>query len=176
MPDPMNTIISVPFYADLIRTTLRDGPFPDLERSVSLILGTAAQESGLIYTQQIGGGPAKGYLQIEGATEQSLWMDFLAFQPDLAAYITSRCGHGGPDEHALEYDMVYGILMARTLYFWRDPERLPAVDDVEEAAKRYKQFYNTIYGAATEQQYIENYHRLIAPHYPPTPGLRPRPA
>jgi hypothetical protein len=166
----MQNIIDVHFYGDLILCVLHGSPFPDTQRAQRLLLGTAAQESGLVYTRQIGGGPAKGYLQIEGPTEESLWVDFLAYHADIAEYITSRCGHGGPDAYALEYDMVYGILLARTLYFWRDPERLPAVDDVEEAAKRYKQYYNTIYGAATEQQYMENYHRLIAPYYPIRPA------
>ena len=34
-----------------------------------LVLGTAAQESGLAYLRQIGGGPALGLWQIEPATQ-----------------------------------------------------------------------------------------------------------
>jgi hypothetical protein len=168
----MTTLIDVPFYGDLILHVLHGGPFPDVMRAQRLLLGTVAQESAFTYTRQLGGGPARGLCQIEGATEASLWADYLAFHPDIAAYITSRCGRGGPDEAALEYDMIYGILLARTLYYWRDPEPMPHVDDVEEQAVRYKQYYNTISGAATEQQYCDAYARLVAPYYPPQSGRR----
>jgi hypothetical protein len=162
----VDTLIDVPFYGDLILHVLHGGPFPDMVRAQRLLLGTVAQESQFTYTRQVGGGPARGLCQIESATEVSLWADYLAYQPALAAYITARCGRGGPDEQALEYDMIYGILLARTIYYWRDPEPLPAVDDVEEAASRWKLWYNTPAGAGTEQQYIENYQRFVAPYYP----------
>jgi hypothetical protein len=164
----MEPLFDVSFCAHLIRTTLEGGPFPDIERSVSIILGTMAQESCFTYTRQIGGGPARGLGQIEPATEQSLWMDFLAYNPEISAFVTSRCGRGGPDEVALEYDLVYGILLMRVLYFWRDPERLPEVEDIEEAAVRYKKFYNTPAGAASEEDYCTSYATYVSPHYPPT--------
>jgi hypothetical protein len=166
------TLISVPFYGDLIVCVLHGSPFPDTQRAQRLLLGTCAQESHFIYTQQIGGGPALGLMQIEQATEASLWGDYLAYHGKIADYLTSRCGRGGPDATALEYDMVYGILLARVLYFWRDPDPLPDVDDVEEQAHRYKIYYNTVYGAATEQQYLENYSLYVAPHYPPFSSRR----
>lgn len=167
----METIISVPFYGDLILCVLRESPFPDTQRAQRLLLGTVAQESQFIYTRQMGGGPARGFPQIEEATEHSLWVDYLAYHAEIADYITSRCGRGGPDEAALEHDMVYGILLARTLYLWRDPEPMPAADDLEEQWLRYKQYYNTYAGAATQEQYFENYHTYVSPHYPP--GRRP---
>lgn len=162
----MEPLISVPFYAHLIRTVLRDGPFPDIERSVSILLGTVAQESCFTYTRQIGGGPARGLCQIEGATEQSVWNDYLAYNPEIAAFVTSRCGHGGPDETALQYDMVYGILLARILYFWRDPERLPAVEDIEAQSRDWKAWYNTSAGHGTPEQFVESYATYVSPHYP----------
>jgi hypothetical protein len=165
-------LIDVPFYGALILCVLQDSPFSYPHRAQHLLLGTVAQESAFTYTRQIGGGPARGYGQIEPATEHSLWGDFLAYQDDLAAYITSRCGRGGPDEYALEHDMVYGILLMRTLYFWRDPDELPAWDDVEEAARRWKRYYNTPAGAGTEAQYIASYDRLVRPSLPPRGSQR----
>jgi hypothetical protein len=117
----------------------------------------------------MGNGVERGLMQIEPTTEISLWQDYLAYEDDIAAYITSRCSWTGPNEDALEHDMVYGILLARTLYCWRDPEPLPDVDDIAEMAHRYKIYYNTIYGAATEEQFIENYTRYVEPYYPLTP-------
>jgi hypothetical protein len=160
-------LLDVAAYADLIQCTLRGSPFPHTERAVPLLLGTVAQESAFTYTRQIGGGPARGFIQMEPATEQSLWGDFLAYHEDMATYVTRRCGRGGPDEGALEYDMVYGLLLARTLYFWRDTQALPLADDLEQQAALWKRCYNTPAGAGTEAQYIESYHRLVAPCYPP---------
>jgi hypothetical protein len=159
-------ILDVPLYGDLILCVLHGSPFPEPQRAQRLLLGTVAQESAFTYTQQIGGGPARGYFQVEPATETSIWQDFLAYHADLSAYVTSRCGRGGPDTSALEYDMVYGMLLARILYYWRDPAPLPAVEDVEEQAARWKQFYNTPHGAGTESQYVESYNRLVRPYYP----------
>jgi hypothetical protein len=160
-------LLDVAAYADLVQCMLRGSPFPHAERAVPLLLGTVAQESAFTYTRQIGGGPARGYLQMEPDTEYSLWFDFLVYNPTFAAYITSRCGRGGPDEIALEYDMGYGILLARTLYFWRDTDALPLADDLEQQAALWKRCYNTVAGAGTEAQYIESYHQLVAPHYQP---------
>jgi hypothetical protein len=164
----MEPLFDVSFCAHLIRTTLEGGPFPDIERSVSIILGTMAQESCFTYTRQLGGGPARGLGQIEPATEQSLWLDFLAYNPEISAYVTSRCGRGGPDEVALEYDLVYGILLMRVLYLWRDPAPMPSIGDVPEAASRWKKYYNTFSGSGTEEQFIESYAIYVSPHYPPT--------
>jgi len=159
-------MLDVPYVADLIQVTLRGSPFPHTQRAIPLLLGTAAQESGFEYTQQIGGGPALGYWQLEGPTEVSIWADYLEYHGDLADWFLTRCGRDGPDTAALEHDMVYGLLLARTLYYWRDPDPLPAAEDIEEAAVRYKKYYNTIYGSATEQEYIESYRRLVQPYYP----------
>jgi len=159
-------MIAVPFYAQLIRATLRGSPFPDLERSVSILLGTCAQESGFQYTQQIGGGPALGLLQVEGVTETSIWADYLAYHADIADWFLTRCGRDAPNDAARQFDMIYGILLARVLYYWRDPDPLPAVTDIDTQAKRWKQFYNSPQGAGSESDYVASYERLVAPYYP----------
>jgi hypothetical protein len=159
-------ILDVPLFGDLILAVLHGSPFPDPARAQRLLLGTVAQESAFTYTQQIGGGPARGYFQIEPVTEASIWDDFLAYDATLSAYVTSRCGRGGPDTTALEYDMVYGMLLARIVYYWRDPDPLPDLGDVEEQAVRWKQFYNTPAGQGTESEYVASYNRLVRPYYP----------
>ncbi|KAF0118141.1 MAG: hypothetical protein FD149_866 [Rhodospirillaceae bacterium] len=52
----------------------------------ALLLGTAIQESRLgTYLRQTGGGPALGVYQMEPATHEDIWTNFLAYRPDLAA-------------------------------------------------------------------------------------------
>lgn len=52
--------------------------------SEKLLLGTAIQESLLIHRQQLGGGPALGLFQMETATHDDCWNNFLKFRVQLA--------------------------------------------------------------------------------------------
>ena len=95
-------MLDVAFYARLIRVTLTDGPFPDIDKAVPLLLGTAAQESAFRHTTQIGGGPAKGYMQCKVNTESDIWTNYVADNPELADFFEVRCGMTGPNTSALE--------------------------------------------------------------------------
>src|SRR5215471_12056528 len=159
-------MLNVVYFAQLIHVTLRQSPFPDLERAKVLLLGTAAQESHLEYTVQLGGGPAKGYFQCEPATEQDIWTNFLAYQSALTELFLVRSGMSGPDDLALEYNMVYQILLCRTHYYRCDAARLPAPGDLAGQAGLWKRVYNTPQGQGTEEEYIANYQQRIAPYYP----------
>lgn len=159
-------MLDVPYFAHLIETTLRGSPFPQLRRATSLLLGTCAQESCFTYTTQLGGGPAKGYFQCEPATEADVWSNYLAYQPTLCEVFAVRCGMTGPNPTALEHNMVYQILLCRTHYYRCDPEPLPEIDDIAEAARRWKQYYNTPAGHGTEAQYVESYYHLVSPYWP----------
>jgi len=163
-------MLDVVYFAQLIHVTLRQSPFPDLERGKVLLLGTAAQESHLEYTEQLGGGPAKGYFQCEPATANDVWSNYLVYHSDLTDLFLVRSGVTGPDDTALEYNMVYQILLCRTHYFRCDADRLPAPDDLAGQAALWKRVYNSPLGAGTEEEYMANYERLIAPYYP---GGRP---
>lgn len=159
-------MIDVLFMADLIAVTLRGSPFPDLYRAVPLLLGTAAQESNLTYTLQLGGGVARGYWQCEPATETDCWLNYLAYRPELREWFLTHCGVTGPNVEALEHNMCYGILMARTHYFRCDPERLPPADDLEAQSENWKTYYNTNLGKGTTADYIASYNALIKPYWP----------
>lgn len=126
-----------------------------------LLLGTAIQESRLEFTRQLGGGPALGFFQMEPATHADIW---------------NWLEHGSGREwmfHILELapaldmpraeDLVdhpkYAAAMARLLYL-RAPGVIPS--DLEGQAGYYKHWYNTPLGAATTEQYTDNWHALGA--------------
>ena len=50
-----------------------------------LVLGTAIVESGLTYLKQHGDGPALGLWQVEPATHDDLYTNFLNFRPELGS-------------------------------------------------------------------------------------------
>lgn len=163
-------MLDVAFIARLIRVTLTGSPFPAIGRAIPLLLGTCAQESGFQYNSQLGGGPAKGFWQCEPATEADVWVNFLTYHPELTACFVARCGQNRPDVDALQHNLVYQILLARTHYFRCDPDPLPPAHEIDAQARIWKLYYNTPAGHGTEDQYLENYETLVRPYYPPRPA------
>jgi len=121
-----------------------------------LLLGTALQESGLKSRVQIGGGPALGLFQMEPATHDDCWKNFLAYRPGLAARIIALLPDGiKPTASALENNDAYACGMARIKYL-RAPQVLPSAGDLDGQAAYYKTYYNGP-GAATVAEYVENW-------------------
>jgi len=123
--------------------------------AVNLLMGTAAQESALgLFISQIRG-PAKGIFQCEPATEKDIWENFLKYRDSIRRSIWIITEHKGWGPW-LEWDLAYQILICRCHYL-RCPGAIPKT--VEDQAWYWKKFYNTVAGAGTVQQYIENYRR-----------------
>jgi hypothetical protein len=125
-----------------------------------LLMGTAAQESNLVYTKQIGG-PALGYFQMEPATYDDCWTNYLHFRPDLAARVRAvRTAPGTASADDLVTDHVYAAAMARVRYM-RVAAPIPA--DPRLIAAYWKQHYNTPLGAGTVEDFIGNWNRYLTP-------------
>jgi len=126
-----------------------------------LLLGTAIQESQLCYRRQIGGGPGLGLFQMEGATHDDIWSNYLAYRPELAAkilHVAQRTER--PEAEWLVTHDRYAAAMARTLYL-RVPSALPPADDIRAMGNYYKVWYNTASGAGSAQQFIDNWHAVM---------------
>lgn len=154
------------YLANLIRVVLQGTPFPHIERAIPLLLGTAAQESGFTFLSQIGGGTAKGLFGMELATELDHWRYIKRYWPAIVQCITDRTQLTFASSRDLEWNFPYQILMARLHYYRRDPHALPQVTDIAEQSTRWKRYWNTSQGQGTEQQYLANYARLVAPSVP----------
>ncbi|MBF0131041.1 MAG: hypothetical protein HQL75_00430 [Magnetococcales bacterium] len=124
-----------------------------------LVLGTCIQESGLRLIKQQGGGPALGLWQMEPATHDDIWINFLQARGSLAAKVlgTDLTHNAG----RLLYDLRYGCAMCRIHYFRKD-ELLPAAGDLHGQAIYWKKHYNTIKGKGKPEEYIANWNRLTA--------------
>jgi hypothetical protein len=130
-------------------------------RSEQLMMGTAAQESQLIYTEQIGGGPALGYFQMEPATHDDCWVNYIDFRPALKSKVLAiRAATGTPRAVEMKADAPYAAAMARVRYM-RVPANIP--DDPREIAEYWKLYYNTPLGAGTVNDFIGNWNKLLAP-------------
>lgn len=133
-----------------------EGLDPDVPYSVQameLLLGTAAAESHFKYTQQLGGGPARGLWQMEPATERD-HKEWLKNHPELQQKVL------GWKPNDLKTNQSYACAMAR-IHYWRVPVKLPAAGDVEGQARYWKRWYNTYLGAGTPEHYIEAWKNLV---------------
>ncbi len=127
------------------------------EAAEELLLGTAIQESRLTYLKQIGGGPALGLFQMEPATHDDLYVNFLAYKQELSAKVGQLIVTPIPAAEMI-WNLYYAAAMCR-IHYYRVKEALPEVGDISRQAAYWKAHYNTIKGAGTEQEYLENWHK-----------------
>ena len=126
-------------------------PGADNSSAVNLLMGTCWHESlGGTYLAQVGGGPALGVYQMEPATHDDLWENYIDGRPALASLI------GLADTWRLISDLQYATMMARLVYYrqsfdWPDPA------DIYGLGKLWKTHYNTIHGAGTVDQFVRHY-------------------
>lgn len=130
-----------------------------------LLLATALAESGLRDLVQSGGGPARGLYQMEPATHDDIWNNYLHFRDRLQADARALCA-GAPGIGQMVWNLQYASLMARLVY-WRRPEPLPPADDIEGHAAYWLAHYNTIEGKGTRAHFLAE----VAPHWH-TPAFR----
>lgn len=131
-------------------------------RAEALVLGTAAQESKCgLWLVQLNNGPAQGIYQMEPATHDDLWNNYIQHRPQLAAkvnYYRCRWGNGlGAEE--MVGNIYYATAMCR-IHYLRVPEALP--HDLVGQAEYWKKYWNTHLGAGTVEEYLSNW-RQFAP-------------
>ena len=133
----------------------------------NLLLGTALQESGLRYLKQLGGGPALGVYQMEPATHQDIWINYLNAREDLKYKVLEWHEESMIDDpvnaeevtrqpSAMTWNLAYATAMARVHYL-RVPEPLPEAHNVMDMAEYWKAHFNTPRGAGTPEEYVANY-------------------
>ena len=121
-----------------------------------LIMGTIAQESHLgKYIEQIKG-PAKGICQMEPATYEDIWANFLKYKPSLEDKIL-RLSVDANDADEMRWNLKLAIAMCRVHYL-RVKSSIPLTLDGQ--AHYWKNHYNTYLGAGTPEEYIRNYKRF----------------
>ena len=151
------------FIRDVIRPTLKSVDLwsPWAER---LLFGTAIQESGLVYLRQLNNGPALGVYQMEPATHDDIWNNYLRYRPVLnqAARRFSRVagipGLPRPEAGEMVTNLAYATVMCR-LHYYRSPVTPIDMNSPERdanLAKAWKRFYNTAGGKGTEAQFLRN--------------------
>ena len=128
-----------------------------------LLLGTACVEAECgRYLVQIGG-PALGIYQMEKATHDDCWENYLNLLSNTLAHKVDRwCTIDPPDDLAPEMigNLCYATAMARVKYL-RDPAPIP--DYLGGHAAYWKRVYNSPLGAGTVQGYLQAWNRFVSP-------------
>lgn len=128
--------------------------------SAMLLLGTAAHESHLgTYLRQHPHGPALGVYQMEPATHDDCWANYLFYRQHLVDRLWSA-RLPGREPSLLITDLGYATAMARIQYL-RDPKPVPST--LKGQAETWKNHWNTAKGAGTVGQYLEAWERLVVP-------------
>ncbi len=127
---------------------------PFSKAASELLLGTAIKESqNFKYRRQIVG-PALSYFQIEPATHDDIWDNYLRYRPKLANQIKQLLTSPTASKlHELEHNDNYAAAMARIVYK-RAPDKLPTFNDTSAMANYWKKHYNTPLGKGTPPGYI----------------------
>lgn len=118
-------------------------------RPYNLLLGTLLVESGGVYIKQLGGGPALGPFEMELATHNDCYNNFLRYPANAAllAVVKSTLGSGVfSGAAAMEGNFYYAAAMARVKYIRVDAP-LPSETDAAALAAYHKDWYNTADGA-----------------------------
>lgn len=125
------------------------------EAAEELLMLTAATESLCgEYLHQVGG-PALGIFQMEPATHDDIWQNYLRYREGLADVVETF----GREAKHLAGNLYYATAMARVHYL-RVPERLPSPMDTAALADYWKRHYNTALGAGEVAEAIEKYDLL----------------
>lgn len=120
--------------------------------SIELLLMTGAAESDFgRYLWQKGGGPAKGFFQIEPATHNSIFQYFFNRRHPMFRQ---------KDHSELATDLRYQIIVARGIYADK-PASLPGAEDIVGLANYHKKYWNTILGKATPEGTIKKYNQFV---------------
>lgn len=126
-----------------------------------LVLGTGLTESQYKFLDQTtpGVGPAYGPWQMEKATHDDLWVNYIAFQPSaLRTVVLAISGETRDSEDVprayippittLHWNLLYGAAMCR-LHYRRVRATIPAAEDYVGMAGYWKEHYNTVRGRGT---------------------------
>lgn len=140
---------------ELIVDTLKEANLHS-DSAVELLMLTAATESKLgHYIRQVKG-PAMGVFQMEGATEDDIWSNYLKYKPELHSKVQLSSVFGDDE---LVWNLKYAILMARVHYL-RVPSSLPNVHNIGGLAHYWKDHYNTRLGKGNPVTAANDYRRL----------------
>jgi hypothetical protein len=131
------------------------------EAAEELLIFTCAVESlGGTYLQQVKG-PALGIYQMEPATYNDIWQNYIRNNGSISMRMFSLFHIAFmPSEDRLIYDLRYATAMTR-LHYARVQAPLPDPKNENAIWEYYKKYYNSVLGKAEKRESIKKYHSFL---------------
>jgi len=123
--------------------------------ATNLVLFTGLQESRYKYVKQLHNGPALSFWQIEPATIDDIFKNYLGYRNVLSCMVQYLMTKDSA-VNQLAGNLPFAVAMCRLVYR-RSPLPLPKIGDGPGMAHIWKQAYNTPLGKGTEQEFIDNW-------------------
>ncbi len=119
-----------------------------------LVFGTACVESQCgEYICQLNG-PAVGIFQMEPATHDDIYVNFLKYKPELKAKVMKLFAPGLSVAENLKSNLMYAAAMCRIHYL---RVSIPIPNDLQGQAEYWKKYYNTAKGKGSVEKYLKAY-------------------
>lgn len=163
----MPTELVTAFRVNVIRPVLADmatvtGLPLNSQGAEELLTGVACHESdGLLYVRQLGDGPALGPYQMEPATHDDLFRNFLAFRPWLKQAVLNFSAYSETFYGELAFNAFYATACARA-QFYRFSDLIPEVGDLLSQANLWKLRWNSMVGRGTVAEYIDHWNEYAS--------------
>jgi len=133
---------------------LLDKPIRLDDSVVELLLGTACHESLCGYYLKQVKGPALSIFQVEPATHDSIWENYLHYRQNVRESVHAFTSKLYPDPTEMIWNLAYATIMARLVYL---PVPEPIPDDLEGWATYWDTHYNKNPHKGTPAEFIQNY-------------------
>lgn len=132
------------------------------EDAEELLMLTSVGETDLLHVVQLGGGPARGWFQMEKRTERDIFEHYLNYpaRKALKARVMQLHDLTPASRDPLRDNPAYAAALAR-IHYRRVPAALPDREDVMGMAKYHKRYYNTAEGKAVPLETVAKYNRYI---------------
>lgn len=127
--------------------------------AINLVTGIGLVESGYRTRKQIGG-PALGFWQMEPATEQDCWTNFLDYRPLLSGLLRKLASPEQPSSLLLLTNDAYAAAMCR-IRLYRSSDPLPDANCAVALSWYHKRHYNTMQGKADPERNISLFQQAI---------------
>ncbi len=117
-----------------------------------LVMRTGMQESRFKYLEQLGGGPARGFFQVELDTANDIWYNYLVFKESIRDKMKALGLPMGPwDDPTVMGNIALQVALCR-LHYRRFKSPIPST--IEEQAEYWKLLYNTAGGKGKPEEFV----------------------
>ena len=122
------------------------------EEARDLIFETGNAETGYRHLEQMGGGPAVSFFQLEANTIKDIWDNYIVYRKPLVRQAYELGFIEGEKVFSVRTNVAVAVFFAR-IYYRRKPGAIPQT--MEDRATYWKKHYNTEGGKGTAKHYLE---------------------